>query len=328
MKLLLCALLALAFLWIPVSAHSELVPGSLDMHWSEGSTDCAKHPQPPIEVHRYNAQTFILRESLCATYEAPFMYLLVGSSKALLIDTGDVADASQMPLAKTVMGLLPDIGAAKMPLIVAHTHGHLDHRAGDPQFTQLPNVQVVPTDLEHVRQYFGFADWPHGLAQVDLGNRTVDVLPTPGHYPSHVSYYDRTTGLFFSGDFFLPGRLFIADTDADKASAQRVADFIRDRPVSAVLGGHVELDADGNTFDWGSNYHPHEHALPMTKSDLLGLPAVVATFDGFYNQDGVFVMLNQMRVLVAEAVVFLVALGGIGWLVWGYLRRRRRRGAR
>lgn len=131
-------------------------------------------------------------------------------------------------------------------------------------------MQVVPTDLEHVKQYFGFTDWPHGIAQVDLGNRTVDVLPTPGHYPSHVSYYDRATGLFFSGDFFLPGRLFIADTDADKASARRVVDFIRDRPVSAVLGGHVELDADRNTFDWGSNYHPHEHVLPIAKNDLLG----------------------------------------------------------
>lgn len=122
MKPLLCTMLAFAFLWMPVSAHSELASGSLDMHWREGSADCTRHPQPPIEVHRYNAQTFILREGLCSTYEAPFMYLLVGSSKALLIDTGDVADASQMPLAKTVMSLLPDVGTAKMPLIVVHTH--------------------------------------------------------------------------------------------------------------------------------------------------------------------------------------------------------------
>ena len=42
------------------------------------------------------------------------MYLLIGSEpKALLIDTGDVADPSQMPLANTVMQLLPGDASAK-----------------------------------------------------------------------------------------------------------------------------------------------------------------------------------------------------------------------
>ena len=51
-------------------------------------------------MHRYNAQTYILRESLCATYEAPFIYLLIGKTKGLLIDTGAVANAKTMPLAR------------------------------------------------------------------------------------------------------------------------------------------------------------------------------------------------------------------------------------
>src|SRR5881394_124369 len=83
--------------------HSQLVSGTMDVHWNQGSEDCVKNPQPPIQVHQYNAQTFILRESLCATYEAPFIYLLIGKTKALLIDTGAVADAKIMPLAQTVI---------------------------------------------------------------------------------------------------------------------------------------------------------------------------------------------------------------------------------
>ena len=47
------------------------------------------------------------------------MYVLLGSTKALLIDTGDVADPNQMPLAKTVMHLLPEDGAGKHVLIAA-----------------------------------------------------------------------------------------------------------------------------------------------------------------------------------------------------------------
>ena len=89
-KTWLCALLTACSILSP--AHSQLVPGTMDVHWNEGSEDCVKNPQPPIQVHRYNADTFILRENLCATYEAPFIYLLIGKTKALLIDTGAVAE--------------------------------------------------------------------------------------------------------------------------------------------------------------------------------------------------------------------------------------------
>ena len=241
----LCALLTAFSILSP--AHSQIVPGTMDVHWNDGSKDCIKNPQPPLQVHRYNAQTFILRESLCATYEAPFIYLLIGKTKALLIDTGAVADAKTMPLAQTVISLLSNEGS-RLPLMVVHTHGHLDHRSGDDQFRALPDVEVVPTDIESVKSHFGITDWPNGIGQIDLGDRVIDVIPTPGHYPSHVAYYDRQTGLFFSGDFLLPGRLLIEDTNADLASARRVAEFVEQRPVTYVLGGHIELDESGKTF--------------------------------------------------------------------------------
>jgi glyoxylase-like metal-dependent hydrolase (beta-lactamase superfamily II) len=246
----------------------------MDVHWNEGSKDCIKNPQPPLQVHRYNAQTFILRESLCATYEAPFIYLLIGKTKALLIDTGGVADAKTMPLAQTVISLLSNEGS-RLPLMVVHTHGHLDHRSGDGQFRALPDMEVVPTNLESVKSHFGIAEWPNGTAQIDLGDRVIDVIPTPGHYPSHVAYYDRQTGLFFSGDFLLPGRLLIEDTNADLASARRVAEFVEQRPVTYVLGGHIELDESGKTFQ-GTRYHPNERPLQLTKQDLLALPGTSA----------------------------------------------------
>jgi hydroxyacylglutathione hydrolase len=225
---------------------------------------------------------------------------------------------------QTVMALLPNAGQSKLPLIVVHTHGHLDHRLGDSQFEHVPNVEIVSTDLNHVRQYFGFADWPNGIAQVDLGDRVIDALPTPGHYPSHVSYYDRQTGLFFSGDFFLPGRLIIDDAAADLASAKRVADFVRDRPVSYVLGGHIELDADGEQLPIGSHYHPREHMLQLTKQDLLGLPEIVGNFNGFYSQYGMFVMYSQTRILVVVGVVLIVVLVALAMLLRWFLRRRKR----
>jgi hydroxyacylglutathione hydrolase len=304
-------------------AWPQTVP--LDAPWNEGAADCKANPQPPIEVHPVGPGTFILRENLCATFEAPFMYLLVGSNRALLIDSGDVADPAQAPLAQTVMGILPGQGAAKLPLLVVHTHRHLDHRAGDPQFKDLPDVEVVGYDIDSVRAYYRFTNWPGGMAQIDLGGRIVDAMPTPGHNETEVSFYDRDTALFFSGDFLLPGRLLIDDTAADIASARRVADFVRDRPVAAVLGGHIELNSTGETFDFGSQYHPHEHALPLAKADLLRLPDALGKFNGFDSESDGFIMMNQMRNLFAMAAAAGAVLLALVVGLWRIIRRRRRR---
>ena len=320
-KLWLCALITAGPILSP--AHSQLVPGTMDVHWNEGSEDCVKNPQPQLQVHEYNAQTFILRENLCTTYEAPFIYLLIGKTKALLIDTGAVADAKTMPLAQTVISLLSN-GKSRLPLMVVHTHGHLDHRSGDDQFRAFPDAEVVPTDVESVKSRLGVVNWPHGIGQIDLGDRLIDVIPTPGHYSSHVAYYDRQTGLFFSGDFLLPGRLLIEDTDADLASARRVAEFVAQYPITYVLGGHIELDESGKTF-FGTRYHPNERSLQLTRQELLALPGIVEGFNGFYAKRGVYVLMNQNRILIllgVGAVIILVAIILILRALWRRLRSR------
>jgi hydroxyacylglutathione hydrolase len=173
----------------------------------------------------------------------------------------------------------------KTALLVVHTHRHLDHRAGDEQFPHLSNVQVVGFDIDSVRHFYNFTDWPNGLAQINLGDRMVDVIPTPGHNETEVSFYDRNTGLFFSGDFLMPARLLVSDSSAYLASAQRATAFVRDRPISFVLGGHIELDADGETFPWESQYHPNEQVLQMTKDDLLALPAAIIELQRLLHQE-------------------------------------------
>lgn len=322
-RLILAGLMALGLLQ-PSACWSQLVPGSMDVHWDQGAANCSANSQPPLQVHQYNSQTYILRENLCATFEAPFMYLLIGSTKALLIDTGDVADPGKMPLASTIMRLLPGEGSQKLPLLVVHTHRHLDHRAGDGQFKSLPNVQVVGFDLDSVRHFYNFSDWPNGLAQINLGDRIVDVIPTPGHNETEVSFYDRNTGLFFSGDFLLPGRLLIDNAAADLGSAERIAAFVKDRQISYALGGHIELNSAGKTFPWGSQYHPNEHVLQMTKDHLLALPAAIRSFNGIYTVRGNFIMMNSIRILIVEAALIIALLIAFVWFLVRYLRRRRR----
>jgi len=314
--------LALGLLLLAAPAWSAPVAGSLDVHWNEGAEDCEKATEPRIQVHQYEAQTIILRQSLCSNFEAPLLYLLIGDDVALLIDTGATEDAAQMPLAKTVVDLLPDRGEAKLPLMVLHTHGHRDHRAADAQFAGLPGVVVVPPEVDDLRTALNLPQWPEGVARIELGGRTVEVMAAPGHQPAHLIFYDDRTALLFTGDFLLPGRLMVDDLGAYRASAERLVKFLGDRPVSHVLGAHIELDNAGELFPGGSQHHPNERAVALTKADVVGLPQALADFNGFYSKHESYVVTNPKRNLLAVALSVVLLFAAI---VWAWRRARRRR---
>ena len=314
----------LMFFLLPAAA-AQTAPLPWSSKWDEGSPDCTKASYKPIEVRPYDPQTFVIRENLCATFESPFLYLLVGSSKALLIDTGDVADPQKMPLAKIVVDLLPASAGAKLPLLVVHTHRHFDHRSGDAQFAAVAKVQVVGYELDRVKEFFGFKDWPNGTAQIDLGGRVVDALPTPGHNETEISFYDRDTALFFSGDFLMPGRLLIDDSQSDLASAERALEFAKEHPIKYVLGAHIEENARGEMYPWESSYHPAEHSLAMSAADLQELPTVLRKFNGFYAASGGYVLINSIHLLIAVGCGLAGLIAVLLVLVLRYIRRRRAR---
>ncbi len=182
----------------------------------------------------------------------------------------------------------------------------------------LARPQLVPGSIN--------VQWNEGAEvckhRIDLGDRTVDAIPTPGHNETEVSFYDRNTGLFFSGDFLMPARLLVDDSSAYLASAKRAAAFVADRPVNFVLGGHVEQNADGHLFPWEFQYHPHEHTLPMTKDDLLALPAAISSFNGFYTRSGKFIMINSIRLLIVFVILVVGMLFALLLVLVSYLRRR------
>lgn len=324
MKQLFAATALLAALLVLAPVMAQPPDGTLPARWNGDGSQCTAST-PPLQVHAYRPDTYILRQSLCSDFEAPFMYLLIGERRALLIDTGAVADARQMPLARTVLSLLPGEGEGKLPLLVAHTHGHGDHRAGDGQFAGLPSVQVAPVDLDGMRSYFGFKRWPDAVATLDLGGREVEVIPTPGHHEAHVAYYDRTTGLVLSGDFLLPGRLLIQDTASYTDSARRMATRLRDRPVTHVLGGHIELDSAGELYAYGAQEHPLERRLQLDKTDLVALPAALADFNGFWSRQPNYVLSHPMHNLAALAAAAAALLALAIWALLRWLRRRRAR---
>lgn len=295
--------------------------------WHGGAADCTAGHWPPLQVRAVAASTWILRQNPCAHPEANFLYLVAGEDRALLIDTGAIADPDAMPLADTVLGLLPARGDERLPLLVVHSHGHRDHHAGDAQFAGRPGVEVVPVDAAGMRAFFGFDSWPDGVATVDLGGRLLHVLPAPGHHPDHLAFHDEATGLLFIGDFLMPGRLLVDDLDAYRRSASRLLAFLDGRMVTGVLGGHVELDPAGQAYPAGTQHRPVEHPLELGLEDLRALPAALDGFNGFYARHPRFHLSNPVHNLLALAGAVALVLALAGWGLARWVRRRRLRQA-
>ncbi|GLZ33871.1 hypothetical protein Lesp02_60590 [Lentzea sp. NBRC 105346] len=246
---------------------------NLDVKWHAGWPSAKHDPAPPIQVHSYDSRTFILRQNKSVHYEAPFMFLLLGTHTALLIDTGATAEEEYFPLRDTVSTLIGD-----RRLQVVHTHAHGDHVAGDGQFTDV----VAPT-LDAVIEFFGFTDWPSNSATVDLGDRIVDAIPGPGHQESAVVFYDRQTGLLLTGDTLYPGRLYIFDWDAYVATIDRLIAFCSVNPVTHVLGCHIEMTTTpGVDYPIRTTYHPSEPPLQLTVDHLRALRAALDETAGAY----------------------------------------------
>jgi hydroxyacylglutathione hydrolase len=104
----------------------------------------------------------------------------------------------------------------------------------------------------------------------------------------------------------------------------RVVDFIKARPLTHILGGHIELDRAGHAYRMGSHYHPNEHRLELSKEDLSALPPALKQFNGFYARYPSFILSNPRHNLTVLAVAAMALLTLVVWVVRRLLRPRRR----
>jgi glyoxylase-like metal-dependent hydrolase (beta-lactamase superfamily II) len=253
------------------------VSGTFPEDWIHGAPNCAQSTDPPLQVHQYNDDTFILRQDMCINFEGPFMYLLLGQERAILFDTGTSSNPNTVPIQSTVQGIIDqwkvDNGiTGNYRLVVAHTHAHGDHVQGDPQFNGQPFTEVVGTSSAAVQAYYGFTNWPSEIVQFDLGNRTLDITGIPGHHSSHIAVYDRRTDMLITGDHLYPGFLFISNFSQYQDSCQRLADFVNANNVSYVMGTHIEMTSTpGVAYPYGTNYQPEERILQLLPEHIIEL---------------------------------------------------------
>jgi glyoxylase-like metal-dependent hydrolase (beta-lactamase superfamily II) len=261
-------------------SFQTIVTSDLRNHaWNDG-VDCSV---PTPDVVQLAEDTFVFRQSLCVNFEGPFLYLFLGHSKALLLDSGTRASNMAIPVLAKVDEYKAKHGLTSYPLIVAHTHSHIDHVGGDRYFAERSDVTVVKHRRHQVAAFFDLERqttesgeerrWPDTSARFDLGERVLDILPLPGHDAAHILVYDAKERLLITGDTLYPGRLYVEDWDHFRASAKRLSDFAASHDVRYVLGAHIELKSERNSdgtasdYEMGEPVHRNEHTLVLAADE-------------------------------------------------------------
>jgi glyoxylase-like metal-dependent hydrolase (beta-lactamase superfamily II) len=276
---ILVMLLCSASLKAQVSFEREgAAPGNLRFSWIHGSQSAKANTDVRIQVHRYNEHSYILRQNPAVHWEAPFMYLLTGNERAVLLDTGATEEAEYFPLREVIDRVLTRWaraqGVAMPELIVLPLGDDESQTAAMSQFADRPNTRIIPP-TEQGRDTLLGAGWGEG-SELDLGGRILQVLPTPGLDSASISLYDPWAQLLFTGNAFYPGRLVIRDFAAYRQSLRDLVALAEDKPVQMIFGGRIEMmNRPGLDYRLRANYRPNEHRLQLGSRHLgLALQAV------------------------------------------------------
>ena len=77
---------------------------------------------------------------------------------------------------------------------------------------------------------------------IDLGNRKLEVMYTPGHDESCITLIDEKNGLLFTGDTWYPGPLYAYFDDSSMSdyleSMRKIDAVIREKNIRWVYGSH------------------------------------------------------------------------------------------
>jgi glyoxylase-like metal-dependent hydrolase (beta-lactamase superfamily II) len=188
-------------------------------------------------------------------YEEVISYLIVGNKQALLLDTG----MGITSIRKVVSAL------TSLPVIVLNSHTHPDHIGGNYEFNNIFGVDTGYTK-NNARGYHDpemkawvkppniCGDLPSGFKPdayqipafhiqrsvkdqqvIDLGNRKLEILLTPGHTPDALCLLDAENKLLFTGDTFYLGPIYLFAAETDFEEYQKSVDRL------AKLSDRLEL---------------------------------------------------------------------------------------
>lgn len=185
-----------------LDAQVELSPGS---YWYDDY----------FLVEPIDSRTFAIGEPRYA--QQNYSYLILGDVSAILFDAGPgVRDIRPVTAALT-----------DLPITFVPSHFHFDHIGNTVTFEtvavpDLPylraraiNNALALSWQEHLGSAEGIVaptlevdEWLALDSVLELGDRSLRVIYTPGHTEDSISLLDLESGAVFSGDFLYPGNLY------------------------------------------------------------------------------------------------------------------------
>jgi glyoxylase-like metal-dependent hydrolase (beta-lactamase superfamily II) len=206
---------------------------------------CKNLPRPAyknlerVEVSDKWFEVYKIRPGVFAIYEPHqaeevISYLIIGSRKAILFDTG-----MGISNIKAVVEQL-----TKLPVSVLNSHTHNDHVGDNWRFADIygmptsftrKNAQGSRADAQaelapdqicgalpdgfNPKNYrtkaFHISHWLHDGESIDLGGRSLKVISTPGHTPDAIALLDEREGFLWTGDTFYAGPIYLYRPETD-----------------------------------------------------------------------------------------------------------------
>jgi glyoxylase-like metal-dependent hydrolase (beta-lactamase superfamily II) len=219
---------------------------------------------PWFTVEEIDSTTFAISEY--GHWEKVHSFLLIGSEKAALIDTGLGIDNM-----KRITDQLTDL-----PIVVITTHVHADHIGSHGEYDTILVHEaeegwlihgIKGLSIDQIRKDIGrditkptpksfnpstytpYTGKPTALLSdgdlIDLGDRLLTIFHTPGHSPGHICILDNDRDYLFTGDLLYTGTPIYAfypttDPEALINSLERIS-YLQ---VEQVFGSHNELGSD------------------------------------------------------------------------------------
>jgi len=186
--------------------------------------------------------------------ENTFLVRPEGGDRLLVVDPGDEAER--------ILAAVEGTGAEVEAIILTHTH--FDHIGAVAPVARATGAPVYVPEIEKpvLADIMAYVPWegfgPYesydadetlvGGETLELAGLTLDVIPTPGHSPGHVTYSVRGEDAIFSGDVLFQGSVGRVDLPGGDwptlaASIERLLDSHPDSTV--VHPGHMGLTTLG-----------------------------------------------------------------------------------
>ncbi|MDN5343478.1 MULTISPECIES: MBL fold metallo-hydrolase [Oceanotoga] len=220
-------------------------------------------------IEKIDDETFAISEY--GHWEKMHSYLIVGNEKALLIDTGLGIGNIKKEVEKLT----------NLPIIVLTTHFHWDHIGDHKRFDEIyinelekdwclekfpvpekivknnlepKNFSKKPPEEFDLEEYKIFkSDKVKYIKDdqiINIGNREIRAMHTPGHSPGHMCFFEEERGYLFTGDLIYSGTLYAFYPTTDpikfKNSVEKISKI---KGIKKILPAHNELKINIDIID-------------------------------------------------------------------------------